>query len=67
MNIGNKHIFIISLLGALKLILSAFGISFFTNEQIDAIVNGISSLCVLSGLVANYFKGKKTKEENKKD
>lgn len=67
MNIGNKHIFIIALLGALKLILFAFGITLFTNEQIDAIVNGISSFCVLSGLAVNYFKGKKRKEENQKE
>jgi uncharacterized membrane protein len=57
--------FIIALLGSIKLILFAFGITFIPGSHIDAIVNGISSICVLSGIILNYFNHKKSDGEHK--
>jgi uncharacterized membrane protein len=65
MNIGNKHTFIIALLGSIKLILFAFGITFISNAYLDTVINGISSICVLSGIIMNHFSPKKTENENK--
>jgi uncharacterized membrane protein len=59
---SNKHTFIIALLGAVKLIFFAFGITFISDKQIDAIVNGISSLCVLSGIIMSYFHSKNSEK-----
>lgn len=63
MNIGNKHTFIIALLGSIKLILFSFGITFISNIYWDTVVNGLSSICVLSGILTNHFNDKKTKKE----
>jgi uncharacterized membrane protein len=66
MNAGNKHMFIIALLGSIKLILFSFGITFIPDSHIDAIINGISSICVLSGIILNYISHKKLDGKHKK-
>lgn len=45
-------------LGAVKLVAEAFGYSFITNEQIDAVVNLVATGAVIAGILINNFKKK---------
>lgn len=62
--IKRNHMFVLAFLGLLKLVFSVFGISFISSPFYDTLINGISSLCVLSGILMNFQKGTDTKTKD---
>ncbi|WP_379970236.1 phage holin [Ectobacillus sp. sgz5001026] len=57
--------YITGLLLSLKLLLQSFGISIFTNAQVDAIANVVSFLYILYFGYKNNYIGKKGIEQKK--
>lgn len=55
--------YITGFLLALKLLLQSFGITVFTNEQVDAIANVVSFLYILYFGYKNNYLGKKGAEQ----
>lgn len=55
---GNAYTLTAAILGAAKLILESFGVSVITNQEIDAIANGVGAAAVIAGIAINHFKGK---------
>jgi uncharacterized membrane protein len=51
-----------ALFGAFKLILQPFGIdlSAVTDDNINAIANGVAGVCVVGGIIYNHFKNRKS-------
>lgn len=52
----NLATLLIGVLGAVKLILQAFGIDIITNAQIDAIANGLAALITVIGVAMTHLK-----------
>jgi hypothetical protein len=55
---GNVVVLITGLLGAAKLALEAFGYSIITDDQINAIANGVAAVATV---VAAWMNNRKTK------
>lgn len=49
--------FYLALLGAAKLVLNAFGITLITDEQINAVANGLATLLATVGIAIGYDTG----------
>ena len=49
--------FYLALLGAAKLVLNAFGITIITDEQINAVANGLATLLATVGIAVGYDTG----------
>ncbi|HWQ76699.1 MAG TPA: hypothetical protein VN441_15440 [Syntrophomonas sp.] len=49
--------FYLALLGACKLVLNAFDIAIITDEQINAVANGLATLFVMVGIAIGYDVG----------
>ncbi|KPV45582.1 hypothetical protein [Alicyclobacillus ferrooxydans] len=52
----NLATLLIAVLGAVKLILQAFGIDIITSQQIDAIANGVAALITVAGVIMTHLK-----------
>lgn len=50
----NKPAFYVSILGALKLITDAFGCQIITDDQINAIANGLAALATVVGVAVGW-------------
>jgi phi LC3 family holin len=50
----SRPAFYIAMLGAIKLITDAFGYSLITNEQINAIANGVATLVTVIGVAVGW-------------
>ncbi|MCL6452124.1 MAG: hypothetical protein K6T78_00680 [Alicyclobacillus sp.] len=46
----------IAILGAVKLILQAFGVNIITDQQIDAIGNGVAALITVIGVIMTHIR-----------
>lgn len=51
---AQKPAFYLGILGALKLCSEAFGVQIITEEQINAIANGLAALATVIGVVVSY-------------
>jgi uncharacterized membrane protein len=64
MDRGNIYTLVIGILGAIKLILQAFGIDIITDDAIDAIANGVAAVvAIIAVLLHNHPKKKNFKKE----
>ena len=52
----NLATLLIAVLGAVKLILQAFGVDIITSQQIDAIANGVAALITVAGVIMTHLK-----------
>lgn len=48
-----KPALVIAILGAVKLVTDAFGMQILTNENINAIANGVSAVVTVIGILIN--------------
>ena len=46
--------FYVALLGAAKLVTDAFGFTFITDEQVNAIANGLATIATVVGVAIGY-------------
>ena len=53
---GNVITLIIAILGALKLVLNAFGIDIITDQNINDIANGIAAIVTVVGVIISHKK-----------
>ena len=51
----NLTTLLIALLGAVKLILQAFGMDVITSQQVDSIANGIAALITVAGVIMTHL------------
>ncbi len=51
----NLTTLLIALLGAVKLILQAFGVDVITSQQVDSIANGIAALITVAGVIMTHL------------
>ncbi|QSO54790.1 hypothetical protein JZ785_14265 [Alicyclobacillus curvatus] len=58
MSLGNRNLttLLIAILGAVKLILQAFGVDIITSQQVDDIANGIAALVTVIGVIMTHLK-----------
>ncbi|UFJ40106.1 hypothetical protein LOK74_19020 [Brevibacillus humidisoli] len=56
---GNMVVLVTGLLGAAKLVLEAFGYSVISDDQINAIANGVAAAAAVLAAFLNNFKGEK--------
>ncbi|WP_164716782.1 hypothetical protein [Paenibacillus whitsoniae] len=52
----NYYTLALGLLGAVKLILNAFGVELFTDETMNAIANGLAAIMAVVGVYTNHHK-----------
>jgi len=64
MNKKDLTVLVLSILGSLKLILEAFGISGIADADLNAIANGVAGLFAVVGVIRGA-KGKKKEEVEK--
>jgi len=50
----SKPAFYIAILGAVKLMTDAFGIQLITDDQINAVANGLAALATVVGVAIGY-------------
>ncbi|AUM64331.1 hypothetical protein O0555_21225 [Brevibacillus laterosporus] len=55
---GNKAVLFAGVLGSIKLLTEAYGYSIITDDQINAIVNGLSAVVAVIAAFTNNFKHK---------
>ena len=60
---GNVVTLIIAILGALKLVLNAFGIDIITEQNINDIANGIAAIVTIAGVIMSHKKDTVTPED----
>lgn len=48
-----KPALVIAILGAVKLVTDAFGVQILTDENINAIANGVSAIATVVGILIN--------------
>lgn len=58
MSLKNRNLatLLIGILGAAKLILQAFGLDVITNQQVDAIANGVAAIVTVIGVIMTHIK-----------
>ncbi|MED1788103.1 hypothetical protein P4V47_11490 [Brevibacillus laterosporus] len=55
---GNKAVLFAGVLGSIKLLTEAYGYSVITDDQINAIANGLSAVAAVIAAFMNNFKSK---------
>ena len=50
----NKPAFYVAILGAVKLMTDAFGIQLISDDQINAVANGLAALATVVGVAIGY-------------
>ncbi|WP_167357090.1 hypothetical protein [Paenibacillus pectinilyticus] len=50
----NYYTLVLGLLGAVKLILNAYGVDLITDDTVNAIANGVAALLSVAGVYTNH-------------